>query len=240
MVPDRVTHEQKGGEKPLQIGLLQQRLSRVVENLVDIQVALQRALPSANVTFSYLDSPQIDDQAAWFATKDVIIACHGAALTNPVFITKGTFVLQLYPPGFHWQSLDPIIEQSGGIALDSGEGVDPIGQYYENKKDSRKKNKAQHLSFSPPIEQVVDTVLSCPGIQRANTSNMVISTQAITISTGNFNSSFVSITLQLLISILSILHPKGETSITPHMHAGSDLISHTQTSKLIDRDNRHV
>ena len=106
------------------------------------------------------DESTVRDQAKWFASKHFIIAVHGAALTNSAFITKGTFVLQIYPPGFHWQSLDPLIEQSGGIALDWYEGEYPIENAFILKKNSPwKKNRAQHQNFAVPPQEIVDIVL---------------------------------------------------------------------------------
>ena len=42
----------------------------------------------------------------------------GAALANSIFITQKTIVMILYPPGGYFPSLEPLVEQSGGMALD--------------------------------------------------------------------------------------------------------------------------
>ena len=110
---------------------------------------LLQALPEADIDLTTLENEStVRDQAKWFASKHFIIAVHGAALTNSAFITKGTFVLQIYPPGFHWQSLDLLIEQSGGIALDWYEGEYPIENAFLLKINlPEKKNRAQHQNL---------------------------------------------------------------------------------------------
>ena len=105
----------------------------------------------------------------WFATKDVIIACHGAALANAIFVSKGTIVIQAYPPKFHWTSMDPLIEQAGGLALDWYQGENPLEAHYETEKDWRQKNKAQFRDFNIPEQDIVDLVLVALG--RQNPSN---------------------------------------------------------------------
>ena len=99
------------------------------------------------------------DQARWFASKDLIIAAHGAALTNSVFITKGTIVLQLYPPFFYWQFYDPLITQSGGLALGYAPGENPIADLGTLVHNPARKNQVQHQNFTVDVEKVAEMVL---------------------------------------------------------------------------------
>mmetsp|Transcript_10639 Transcript_10639/g.17601 ORF Transcript_10639/g.17601 Transcript_10639/m.17601 type:complete len:87 (+) Transcript_10639:327-587(+) len=65
------------------------------------------------------DLSSLADQASWFASHDIILAVHGGALTNAIFIqpahTSSTIVISLYPPGYYCPSL---IQKAGGIPLD--------------------------------------------------------------------------------------------------------------------------
>lgn len=88
----------QGSERPFQIGLIERTKKRVILNLHDIAKGLSTAIPNANVTvISFDEGPTLPKQAEWWATKDVIIAAHGAGVMNSVFITPKTIVLQLYP-----------------------------------------------------------------------------------------------------------------------------------------------
>ena len=88
----------QGSERPLQIGLIERTKKRVILNLHDIAKGLSKAIPNSNVTvISFDEGPTLQKQAEWWATKDVIIAAHGAGVMNSVFITPKTIVLQLYP-----------------------------------------------------------------------------------------------------------------------------------------------
>ncbi|CAB9498104.1 glycosyltransferase [Seminavis robusta] len=158
-VTDAWVASQKGNGKPLRIGIIQRTEKRVVTNMNDVAKGLQQALPEANITISTFGYPTVLEQAKWFASKDVIVAAHGAALTNSVFATKGTFILQLYPPGFYWQSLDPLIEQSGAIALDWYKGDDPVEESITVRKNPARKNDMQHQDFEVPVDEIVDILL---------------------------------------------------------------------------------
>lgn len=161
VIPDEIIQEQKGPGKPLQIGLLQRKGTRVITNLDEIHAALSRTFPEANISQTYFEFPQLQQQAEWWATKDVIITSHGAAVTNALFITDGTIVLQIYPGLFFFPSMEPLVENSGGIALDwYGSQNDPVVDHHQLKKNARKKNEHQHGNATPDVDEVVTSILS--------------------------------------------------------------------------------
>lgn len=157
-VSDHYIEQFKGADKALQIGIIQRPkgASRRIGNVKEIRSALLKNFPGANVTLTDFSFPTVKEQAKWFATKNIVIAAHGAALANSIFITQGTIVLIIYPPGGFFQSLEPLIEQSGGVALDWYEkGEDP---YLATKLGSRNSyNQAMHgtQEILPPVEDLV-------------------------------------------------------------------------------------
>mmetsp|Transcript_13503 Transcript_13503/g.19079 ORF Transcript_13503/g.19079 Transcript_13503/m.19079 type:complete len:418 (+) Transcript_13503:64-1317(+) len=153
----------KGNGKPLQIGLLQRSGARHITNLKDIEAALIKALPGCQTNFTMFQFPNLKDQAEWFANKDVIVGAHGAGLANSIFVTKGTIVMQIWPENWFWQSLDPLIEQSGGIAIDwYRKGTHPVVAY-EKAKLENLANTGNMASITPPVAEVVDRILLALG-----------------------------------------------------------------------------
>ena len=156
----------KGEDKKLQIGMIQREHTRVITNIERIQLALQTALPDADIVTSTLHNFSLKEQAKWFATKDVIIAAHGAALMNSVFITPNTIVLQLYPNKYFYQSIEPLIEQTGGIALDWYYGIkenrNPHVEWLLAKKLNQQ-NYARASNIEAPVDEVVDLILIALG-----------------------------------------------------------------------------
>lgn len=170
-----VDKKQNGNGNPLRIGIIQRTRSRVITNLDEIVTALQDKLENCVITISELkEAPLLRQQAEWFATKDVIIAVHGAALANAIFVTPGTIILQLYPPNFFWQSLDPLIEQSGGIALDwYDRKEDPIVAWRNAQAQKMQVvDKAREGNVTPPIDQIIDPILLSLGAKLATMVDM--------------------------------------------------------------------
>jgi hypothetical protein len=157
LVKDDVIAKVKGLDKPLQVGILQRTTNRVITNLEQIRASLAvRIQQETEIHMTTLNNASLEEQATWFATKDVIIAAHGAALVNCLFITPGTIVLQLYPPNYFFQSLEPLIEQVGGVALDWYNGTDPIVDW-RSHRDSQLELRTSNIT--PPVNEIVDLIL---------------------------------------------------------------------------------
>lgn len=118
LIKDEDIAKVKGKDKPLQIGMIQRKKTRVIENMEEIRDELMKNMQNIEIDVTTFEDKTLLEQAFYFASKDIIIAAHGAALTNSIFITPKTIVLQLYPTGYFYIFYEPLIEQSGGIALD--------------------------------------------------------------------------------------------------------------------------
>jgi hypothetical protein len=152
----------------LHIGMIQRPVGseRHIVNFKVLVNHLQRRLPQAVLHVSEFNSTDIREQAHWFATKHVIIAAHGAALTNSLFITPGTIVMQLYPSGYFWQSLEPLIEQVGGIALDWSMDHDAALLEWKQAEQENRVSEARSGNITVKEKVVVRAVMRALGIIR--------------------------------------------------------------------------
>lgn len=166
IISDDQIFEVKGGDKPLQIGIIQRPDSRRVDNLEDIRDALQIALPDAVVDMTDFNFTTLKEQAWYFASKDVIVGPHGAAFTNAVFITPKTIVLQMYPSGYYFQFFESLIEQSGGIALDWHNKT--AGNPYMVYKNHHNSDIPKKSHFLVPPEDIVERVMYSLGKKLPN------------------------------------------------------------------------
>lgn len=148
----------KKGTK-LQIGMIERTADRVITNFDEIRKQLEKRLQrEADIETTTLAeySGNLQQQATWFATKDVIVGAHGAAMANSLFVTEGTIVLQLYPENYFFQSLEPLIEQAGGVALDWYPGNDPVFDWRQHRNTQWKWRTS---NITPPVNEIVDLVL---------------------------------------------------------------------------------
>lgn len=155
----------KGEGKPLQIGMIQRPKGRRIDNFEQVRDELKKRLPDCNITYDEFNYTNVKDQAEWFATKDVIIGAHGAAFINSLWITPKTIVQQIYPPHAFFASLEPLIEQVGGIAIQAYNKS--IGDPYVAAKSvgPNERNRAMINPFSVDVTDVVQRVIYALGVK---------------------------------------------------------------------------
>jgi capsular polysaccharide biosynthesis protein len=99
--------------------------SRLIENEDELFARLER-LGFTRVT---LGRRSVAEQAGLFAQAEVIVAAHGAALSNLVFCPRGAVVVEIHYPrytlGLYWQIAQRLGLRYGavrGLAIDDGSG----------------------------------------------------------------------------------------------------------------------
>lgn len=75
-------------------------ISRKVFRTIINEYQVFELLKNFNFQRIYLEELAVKDQAKLFANADIIVAIHGAGLTNLVFCDKKTCVIELYPPSY--------------------------------------------------------------------------------------------------------------------------------------------
>jgi Glycosyltransferase 61 len=94
----------------LRIGLLQRirnnpkQASRIFLNLPNIRSQLQTAFPNATLVETDMRNFSLQQQALWWHQNDIVVAAHGAAITNCIFLRNhndsAATVIEVYPDGF--------------------------------------------------------------------------------------------------------------------------------------------
>jgi Glycosyltransferase 61 len=95
----------------IRIGLLQRirdnpkRPSRIFLNLDTIRSRLQAAFPDATLVETDMRQFSLREQALWWHQNDVVLAAHGAAIANCIFLRSHNgstaTVIEVFPDGFH-------------------------------------------------------------------------------------------------------------------------------------------
>ena len=119
----------------IRIGLLQRiqehpkHPSRIFLNLPEIRSQLQTAFPDAVVEESDMLHFTLKEQARWWHDKDVVVAAHGAAITNGIFLrnhnTTAATLIEVYPDGFHPSIFYKLMQSVGAhrLAIDEHASV---------------------------------------------------------------------------------------------------------------------
>ena len=105
--------------KHVRIGLVQRVKKgigncRMILNLAEIRMALQAELPlSAQIEETNLENFTLTQQATWFNRQDVVVAAHGAAMTNTMFMKEHSAAIEIFPQEYHTYLFRELMESCG-------------------------------------------------------------------------------------------------------------------------------
>ena len=141
---------------PSSIGLIQRKENRCITNYPGLRDRLVATWPGVYIEEAYMEGLSFRSQAAFFAKHDVIVAAHGAALTNAVFMRHGTIVLECFPRNYHPVDYYPgLIRQSGGIYVELHFGKQPSEDFADHSRTFEERQFWRSKSFSIPLEESI-------------------------------------------------------------------------------------
>ena len=146
----------------LRIAIIDRRSTRKLLNVDNVSSSLRHAYPLAAVEIAYMEDMEPTEQFLFWSRQDIIIAGHGAALTNTFFLPPGntSALIEIFPPHFYDVTFFRTLRNSAGIR---GYG------YYNNESDlqadwakysnTMKKRKYYRLQdLEPPVDAILDLV----------------------------------------------------------------------------------
>jgi hypothetical protein len=148
----------------LRIGLVQRIGSwiwgnRNIRNLPDIQSSIEQAFPTATVEIACMERMSFVQQAEWWSRQDVVVAAHGASMTNLIFMENAS-VIELYPDHYYPMHFYSSLSESVGISHYGWyNGVaDPEADYRQHCRTVDDRNFYRNVDLTPPVEQVLELV----------------------------------------------------------------------------------
>ena len=121
------------------------------QNMLDGIILDARVIPNPSGTLL--------DQAREIHNADIIIASHGAALTNLAFIRPCTAVIELLPYGYYLGFFQPLVLAGDGISFDAYL-FDGMSRVEESLGKTRGARRAEDLRVSPEsIERALPGIL---------------------------------------------------------------------------------
>jgi hypothetical protein len=100
------------------VGIVERKTNRKIKQQEQlVQLLVQES--SLNVSIKQMEGLSMVEQAKWFASQDVIVAGHGAALTNTIFMRPNSIVIHLYPYRYYFPGyFESLVTKVGGYNLD--------------------------------------------------------------------------------------------------------------------------
>jgi hypothetical protein len=149
-----------------QIGLVQRRSlkkrgDRRIRNINDIQESILEAFPNATVETAAMDGMSFSEQAEWWSGKDVVVAAHGASMSNVIFMRNNASVVELYPEHYYPLGMYTSLSRSAGVShYGYYNGVaDPYADYRQHCKTVADRIRYRNVDLKPPPQDVLKRVI---------------------------------------------------------------------------------
>lgn len=99
------------------------------------------------------------EQVTTFANLDILIAAHGAGLTNLIFMTPNSFVFELFPPKWQYACYRRLAENVG-LLYKKETAVGELGKECKRNMQSMEcqYRGIRDRDFTPTVESVVKNV----------------------------------------------------------------------------------
>eukprot|EP00121_Abeoforma_whisleri_P016047 Awhi_evm1s14744 len=135
----------------LRIGFVQRERFRVILNLTSLVEHVEEQYPDAIVDIKRFANMDLKDQVQWYANQDLIIAAHGAGLTNLAFAHECVVVFQLYVEGYYAPFYyNPLLKDVGGIMFEYYDGDDNNRHFLQTHRE-RYLARQQNIAISQDI-----------------------------------------------------------------------------------------
>jgi Glycosyltransferase 61 len=144
------------------ITIVNRKDTRRLVNSANITIALQEAYPLALIQTVYLEEMQPMEQFVLWSQQSIVIAPHGAALTNGIFLPPGnaSAVIEIFPPHYYPTFFFGNLLRSCGIRRYGyyNNEKDPVADWevYGSTKDQRSYYRS--VDVEPPIDDILGLV----------------------------------------------------------------------------------
>lgn len=146
----------------LRIAVVDRKSSRRLLNIENISRALHDAYPSATLEIGYMEDMEPQEQFSFWGRQDIVIAAHGAGLTNLFFLPPGntSAIIEIFPLHFYDTTFFPSLRNSAGIR---GYGyynneTDLEGDWRNYSNTLRKRKYYRRQDLQPPVEAILELV----------------------------------------------------------------------------------
>lgn len=159
------TDDELTSRKTLQIGIVNRTGTRQIANLVELQHGIEAVLTEQGISFSLsiqsLDDLTLQQQAAWFASQHILVAVHGAGLTNCLFLQPNATVLSLYPKDYYFVGyFESLITKVGGYNMDWYAGDKSKAKDVHEEMSTIEREAAKKIaSFQVSVEDIAALIL---------------------------------------------------------------------------------
>jgi hypothetical protein len=146
-------------EGTLKIGLVQRLGARSITNMREIQERINEAYPTAMVEWGEMENLTFIEQVHFWNRQDVVVAAHGAAMTNAIFMRRRTSVVEIFPPHYYVLMYREMCEAAGiyHFAWMDDTAV-PEYDFVLHCRNRLERWEIRSQPITPPVDRIVELV----------------------------------------------------------------------------------
>jgi capsular polysaccharide biosynthesis protein len=120
-------------------------------------------LPKAVFSVVQFEGMSFHEQAVWWSRQTVVIAAHGAALTNSVFLRPQSIVMEIFPSNYYICAFfQTLVQESGSIHLEwykEPTKIEALQHYQRHSKTYAERMYWRSLDVRPNATDVARAII---------------------------------------------------------------------------------
>jgi Glycosyltransferase 61 len=95
------------------LALIDRKGSRAIRNKQSIQNAIISIFPAGQYEMTFMEDLSPLEQWQFWASKDILLAAHGQAEANAIFLHPNASIIEMYPPHYYPQYFNGLFHSIG-------------------------------------------------------------------------------------------------------------------------------
>ena len=149
-------------EQQQTITIVNRKGTRRLVNVENISTALREAYPSALIQTFYMEDMTPMEQFVLWSQQSIVIAPHGAGLTNSMFLPPGnaSAVIEIFPRHYYGQRMFGTLLRSCGIRRYGyyNNELDPVADWKVYGSTKEQRSYYRSVVLEPPVDDILDLV----------------------------------------------------------------------------------
>jgi Glycosyltransferase 61 len=145
------------------ITIINRKGMRRLVNVKNITTALRKAFPKALVQTVYMEGTEPMEQFDFWSQQSIVVAPHGGALTNGIFLPPGnaSALIEIFPPHYYYfLFFGSLLVRSCGIRRYGyyNNESDPAADFKKYWTTHERRRFYRNVLLEPPVDDIVGLV----------------------------------------------------------------------------------
>jgi hypothetical protein len=121
--------------------------------------------PNATVEWGEMENFTFVEQVLFWNRQDVVVAAHGAAMTNAMWMRRQTSVVEIFPLHYYVFMYRELCKSAGIYHFAWVDDIEvPEFDFYQHGKNRLRRWEIRAGDLTPPVDRILELVASAVGV----------------------------------------------------------------------------